>query len=121
MKIDGHFTFENISTDAVWSFLTDADRIALCLPGCEALVPAVDGSYEMTMSVGIGAIRGKFSGAIRLHDVHPTTDYAMTVSGSGAPGFVNGVGSIHLTTQDDGTHLTYSGDVSAGEIGRAHV
>jgi len=114
MKIEGQFLFENISNDAVWSFLTDPDRIVLCLPGCEKLIPAADGSYDMTMTFGVGAIRGKFTGNIRLHDIHPTTDYGMTVSGSGAVGFVKGEGTVRLNTSGYGTQVIYSGDVSAG-------
>jgi uncharacterized protein len=114
MKIEGQFTFDDISPAVVWGFVTDPDRIASCLPGCEKLVPTGDGSYEMTMSIGVGAIRGKFSGSIRLHDIHPSTDYGMTVSGSGAPGFVNGEGTVRLAVQENSTQLSYSGDVSAG-------
>jgi carbon monoxide dehydrogenase subunit G len=68
----------------------------------------------MTLSFGVGAIRGNFSGSIRLHDIHPTTDYGMTVSGSGGVGFVNGEGTICLASADSGTTISYSGDVSAG-------
>src|SRR5262245_2857735 len=114
MHIEGEFTFDGIPNDAVWGFLTDPDRIASCLPGCERLVPTVDSSYEMTLSIGIGAIRGKFTGSIRLHDIHPTSDYGMTVSGSGAPGFVNGEGTIRLGGHENGTQVSYSGEVSAG-------
>src|SRR5439155_18152942 len=84
MKIEGQFSFENIPITAVWNFLTDPDRIASCLPGCEKLIPtAEDGAYDMTLTFGVGAIRGKFSGSIRLHDIQPTTNYGMTVSGNG--------------------------------------
>src|SRR5262245_25142709 len=114
MKIEGQFFFEDTPPDAVWKALTDPDRIAACLPGCERLVPTGDNSYEMIMCFGIGAIRGRFIGTIRLHDIHPTTDYGMTVSGSGAPGFVNGEGTIQLSSTPDGTRLTYAGDVGAG-------
>ncbi len=114
MKIEGQFLFENIPSDAVWNFLTDPDRIASCLPGCEKLIPTGDGSYDMTISIGIGSIRGTFSGSIHLHDIHPRTDYAMTVKGSGAPGFVNGEGTIRLEVSGAGTQVSYSGDLSAG-------
>jgi uncharacterized protein len=114
MKIEGQFVFPNTTPDAVWSFLTRPERIASCLPGCEQLVPMDDGSYQMTMTIGVGAIRGKFTGNIRLHDVHPITGYGMTVSGSGAPGFVNGEGTVRLEPAQQSCQLTYSGDVSAG-------
>jgi carbon monoxide dehydrogenase subunit G len=38
----------------------------------------------------------------------------MTVSGSGAPGFVNGEGTVRINAEGRSTQLTYSGDVSAG-------
>ena len=114
MKIEGQFTFEGIAPLAVWSFLTDATRISECLPGCEKLEQTGEDTYTMQMRFGVGAISGVFSGSIRLHDLHPTSRYRMTVSGSGAPGFVNGEGLIQLNAVDAGTVLIYSGDVSAG-------
>ncbi|MBI4474690.1 MAG: carbon monoxide dehydrogenase subunit G [Acidobacteria bacterium] len=114
MRIEGQFAFENTSTDSVWAFLTDPDRIAQCLPGCEKITKTGDDTYDMQMRIGIGAISGTFTGAIRLHDLQPTSSYQMSVTGSGAPGFVNGEGTVQLSTSDAGTLLQYSGDVSAG-------
>ena len=114
MKIEGQFLFENLTADAVWGSLTNPNRIASCLPGCEELTPTGDNSYEMSISIGIGAIRGKFTGSIRLHDVHPTSSYAMTVSGKGAQSFINGEGTVHVTPDATVTVVRYSGDVNAG-------
>ena len=114
MKIEGQFTFEGIASPSVWGFLTDANRIAQCLPGCEKLDQTDEGSYDLQMRFGIGAISGVFSGSIRLHDLQPTSEYRMTVNGSGAPGFVQGEGTIQITPDDTGTLLHYFGDVSAG-------
>jgi carbon monoxide dehydrogenase subunit G len=114
MKIEGQFLFEKVPADTVWTFLTDPHRIVSCLPGCQQLVPTTNGAYEMTMTFGVGSVCGTFTGSIRLHDVHPTTDYRMTVSGNGAVGFVNGEGTIRLNPADGGTHVTYTGDVSVG-------
>src|SRR5216117_610957 len=112
MRIEGQFVFDGISPEAVWSFLTDANRIAECLPGCERLTQTGEDTYEMQMKIGLGAISGAFTGAIRLHDLQPPSEYQMTVSGSGAPGFVNGEGKIQLTSNGNGTAIRYSGDVS---------
>jgi carbon monoxide dehydrogenase subunit G len=114
MKIEGQFSFENLSPTSIWNFVTDPGRIALCLSGCESLSTVSDGHFEMIMCFGVGAIRGRFKGTIRLRDVHPITDYTMTVSGSGAVGFVNGEGVIRLSATETGTQIEYSGDVSAG-------
>src|SRR5260370_3038050 len=114
MKIDGQFAFNEIAPLAVWGFLTDANRIAQCLPGCEKLVQTSAETYDMEMRFGVGAINGIFRGSIGLHDLQPTSEYKMTVDGSGAPGFVKGEGTVQLATDDTGTLLRYSGDVSAG-------
>ena len=114
MKIEGQFMFDGISPLAVWGFLTDANRIAQCLPGCERLEQTGEGTYDLHMRFGVGAISGVFSGSIRLHDLQPTSEYQMTVTGSGVPGFIKGEGAVQLTPDDTGTLVKYSGDVSAG-------
>jgi carbon monoxide dehydrogenase subunit G len=114
MKIEGQFTFEGIPSLAVWEFLTDANRIAQCLPGCEKLVQTGEGAYDLQMRFGVGAISGVFGGSILLHSLQPTSEYKMSVNGNGAPGFVKGEGAVQLAPEDTGTLLQYSGDVSAG-------
>jgi carbon monoxide dehydrogenase subunit G len=114
MKIEGQFAFDGISPLAVWGFLTDANRIAECLPGCEKLQQTGEGAYDLQMRFGVGAINGVFSGSIRLHDLKPTSEYQMSVNGSGTPGFVKGEGTVQLAPNDTGTLLSYSGDISAG-------
>ena len=114
MKIEGQFTFDAIAPLAVWSFLTDPNRIAQCLPGCERLMQTSADTYDMEMRFGVGAISGVFRGSIRLHDLKPTSEYQMTVDGSGTPGFVKGEGTVQLAPDDAGTLLRYSGDVAAG-------
>jgi carbon monoxide dehydrogenase subunit G len=98
----------------VWDFLTDPERIAQCLPGCERLIKTRADAYDMTLKIGIGPIRGVFTGTIRLHDLHPIFDYQMSLTGSGAPGFVQGEGKVTLAGGDAGTQLQYSGEVTAG-------
>jgi len=114
MKIEGQFTFDGIAPVAVWSFLTDPNRIAQCLPGCEKLAQTGEDTYDMEMRFGVGAISGVFRGSIRLHDLKPTSEYQMTVDGRGTPGFVKGEGTVQLAPDDTGTLLRYSGDVAAG-------
>ena len=114
MKIEGRFSFEGIAPLAVWGFLTDAQRIAQCLPGCEKLEQTGEGAYDLQMRIGVGSIVGAYTGSIRLHDLQPPSEYQMTVHGNGMPGFVNGEGTIRLTDENGGTLLQYAGDVSAG-------
>ena len=116
MKIEGQSAFDGTQSSALWDFLTDANRIAQCLPGCEKLEQTGEGIYDLQLRFGVGSISGVFKGTIRLHDLQPTTEYQMTVEGRGAPGFVKGEGTVRLTPQDNGMLLSYSGDVSAGGL-----
>lgn len=114
MRIEGQFVFDGVPPPAVWDFLTDANRIAQCLPGCEKLLKTGEETYDLQLKFGVGAISGTFSGSIRLHDLQPVSEYQMSVGGSGSPGFVKGEGKVRLMPNDNGTMLQYSGDVSAG-------
>jgi len=116
MKIEGQFAFDGIATESLWEFLTDANRIAECLPGCEKLEKTGEATYALQLRFGVGAISGIFKGSIQLKDLEPPSQYKMTVEGRGAPGFVNGDGTVQLAKGDSGTQLVYSGDVSAGGL-----
>src|SRR5262245_26200566 len=114
MKIEGRFVFDGIAPEVVWNFLTDAHRIAECLPGCQKLEQTGEGAYSMQLRFGVGAVSGMFNGSICLHDLQPPSQYQMTVNGSGAAGFVKGEGVVQLAPSDAGALLNYSGDVSPG-------
>src|SRR5262245_48839361 len=107
MKIEGQFAFEGIAPLAVWTFLTDANQIAQCLPGCEKLQHTGEGTYDLQLRFGVGAISGVFTGSIRLHNLQPASEYQMTVEGKGAPGFVKGEGTVQLAPNDADTLLRF--------------
>jgi len=114
MKIEGYFSFPDIAPQTVWNFLTDPARIAECLPGCERLTKVEAETYEMRIRVGIGAIRGTYTGTIRLHDLTPPSEYRMAVTGNGTGGFMNGAGTVRLTASTGGTLLEYAGELEVG-------
>ena len=47
----------------------------------------------MVVSAGVGAIRGKYAGEVRLSDLAFPTSYVMHASGSGGPGIGAGDGA----------------------------
>ena len=73
-------------------------------------------AYDLQMRFGVGPISGVFSGSIRHHDLQPPSDYQMTVSGGGTPGFVNSEGDVQLVENDGVTPLSYTGDINAGGL-----
>ena len=113
MKVEGNYTI-TAPRERVWQLITSPEVLARCIPGCQSLESNEDGSYKMTLKVGIGSIKGVFNGLIRLDEIQEPQHYKMTVDGKGSPGFVKGEGTLDLAEQDQETVISYVGDVSVG-------
>jgi carbon monoxide dehydrogenase subunit G len=100
--------------ERVWSVLTDPAVLARTIPGCESLQQVGEDSYTMVVSAGVGAVRGKYAGEVRLSDLSVPKSYVMHASGSGGPGSVRATVQIDLAPSDGGTELTYSADAVVG-------
>lgn len=113
MKIEG--TQEvHASREKVFRALTDPDVLQRCIPGCERLERTAENSYSATLRAGVGAIKGVFTGNVRLEDVRPPSHYRMIVDGKGQPGFLKGAGELDLDERDGVTVISYKGDVQVG-------
>ena len=115
MEIKGSYTF-NAPIARVWDLLIDPNAVARCMPGCEKLEPLGDDRYQVTMSIGIAAIQGRYQGTIAIADKEPTGSYRLLVDGSGGPGFVKGEGTVTLTEQGDKTQVEVKGDLQVGGV-----
>jgi carbon monoxide dehydrogenase subunit G len=100
--------------EAVWAVITDPAVLARTIPGCLSLDQVGEDSYTMTVSAGVGAIRGTYAGEVRLADLNRPTSYVMHASGSGGPGSVRATVPISLEAVDGGTRLTYSAEAVVG-------
>ncbi|MGY2081499.1 SRPBCC family protein [Modestobacter sp. SYSU DS0657] len=113
MNLDGSAVL-SAAPEQVWSVITDPAVLARTIPGCESLQQVGEDSYTMVVSAGVGAIRGKYAGEVRLSDLSFPKSYVMHASGSGGPGSVRATVQINLTPSGDGTELTYSADAVVG-------
>jgi carbon monoxide dehydrogenase subunit G len=113
MKIEGTVIL-HAPRERVWQVLTTPEILIRCMPGCERLEEVGGGEYEVVLTVGIAAVKGMYTGRIRLSDLTPPDHYRMDVDGKGKTGFVRGGGTIDLVEGDGVTTLTYQGDVAVG-------
>ena len=67
MNLDGSAVL-SAPPERVWSLLTDPAVLARTIPGCQSLEAAGPDSYTMTVSAGVGAVRGTYAGKVRLSD-----------------------------------------------------
>jgi carbon monoxide dehydrogenase subunit G len=98
----------------VWALLTDPNRLAKLLPGCERLDPDGPDRFKAAVKFGIAAISGKYAGTIEFAEKNPPNSMRMKLSGKGIPGFVDGVGHIELTEKGGQTELRYTGEAQVG-------
>ena len=113
MNLDGSAVL-SAPPEAVWAVITDPAVLARTIPGCERLQQVDEDSYTMVVTAGVGAVRGKYTGEVRLSDLSFPTSYVMHASGSGGPGSVKATVQIDLAPSDAGTELTYSADAVVG-------
>jgi uncharacterized protein len=113
VNLDGSAVL-SAAPEQVWAVITDPAVLARTIPGCESLQQVGEDSYTMVVSAGVGAVRGKYSGEVRLSDLSFPTSYVMHASGSGGPGSVRATVQIGLSPAGEGTELTYSADAVVG-------
>lgn len=103
----------------VWDMLLDPGAIKAAMPGCERFEPTGPETYDITLRVGIAAIKGTYAGTVRVTDRNPRDSYRLVVSGSGKPGSVQGDAVLSLSDEGGNTLVRYSGGVKAqGAIAR---
>jgi carbon monoxide dehydrogenase subunit G len=113
MDIAGSYTFD-ASPDRVWALLMDPAVLSSCIPGCERFEPDGDGRYNVTLSVGLAAITGTYTGSVQLTDIVAPTSYGLIVEGQGRPGFVKGNSAIALRAEAAATVVDVSATVHTG-------
>jgi carbon monoxide dehydrogenase subunit G len=118
MEISGDHKFP-APRDAVWHALLDPKALQASMPGCEKFEEVAPNSYDLTIKVGIAAIKGTYSGNVKVADPVDGQSYRLIVSGSGKPGSVQGDATLVLSDDGAGTLVRYTGDVKAqGAIAR---
>jgi uncharacterized protein len=113
MDVLGSHTFA-APRERVWNVLLDPDALRASLPSVQEFRQVAADAYEATMSVGIGAIKGTYSGKVQVRDKEPPTHYRLLVEGSGRPGFIKGDGVIELEEQEERTVVRYHGQAQVG-------
>ena len=113
MKLAGHYTLP-APPAKVWALLTDPQRLAKLLPGCERLDPDGPDRFKAAVKFGLAAISGKYAGTLEFSEKKPNDSLRMKISGKGIPGFVDGSGRIELADKSGETEVRYSGDATVG-------
>jgi uncharacterized protein len=104
----------NAPRERIWQLLNDPAFLKLCLPGCESMESIGPDQYQATLTVGIAAVKGKYTGTVALSEKESPQRFTMRVDGKGPGGFMQGTGVLELADDPQGTKVTYQGDVQVG-------
>jgi carbon monoxide dehydrogenase subunit G len=114
MKIAGTHVIAR-PVDRVWDALLDPQVLVATIPGCERLEATGAHEYAMTVSAGVAAIKGTYSGSCALSDLNEHKSLVMHLQGAGSPGTI---GSTVKVAFDDlgaeGTRISYDADAVVG-------
>jgi hypothetical protein len=99
----------------VWALFNDPERLSRLIPGCEKLDVISPTEFAGTLNVGIAAVKGVYTGKLKLDEIRPPEHYKMTVDGKGKQGFMRGSGTLDLVAKGPNqTVVTYGGDIQIG-------
>lgn len=115
MKLTGNYGVA-APRERVYAALTDPTVLQRLIEGCESLVRTDDGVYEARLRVGVGPVKGTFSGQARMENAQPPESYTLIVDGRGTPGWVRGVANMHLADDGTATTVTCDADVTVGGV-----
>jgi uncharacterized protein len=113
MKITGTNTIR-FPVDKVWDALLDPAVLVRTIPGCERLETKGDHAYDMTVTAGVAAIRGTYSGTCVMSDLDPHSSLVMRVQGAGAPGTVDATVKVSFDEVGAGTEVAWDADAIVG-------
>lgn len=112
MHLSGDYTLA-ASPEEVYRAMLDPEVLKACLPGCESLTEVGEDEYDAVMTIGIGMIKGRYGGHVKISDKQEPTNFTMLVEGKGPQGQIGGEGKITLApSEEGGTHLTWEGEAN---------
>ena len=113
MRLTGSYVAE-AAADRVWDALTDPAALSRCIQGCESLDASGPNEYTAVLSVGIGPIRGRYNGIIKMENMVPNESFRLSVQGNGSMGFLTGTADVVLEEQNGRTTIRYESDSQVG-------
>ena len=103
----------------VWDFMTDPNQIGQCAPGVEKIeVIEPLKRYRGIVSVGLGAVKARFSGEVEIVELEEPNYAKLKAHGSASGSVADAISEMRLSDGPDGsTVLNWMADVTvAGQL-----
>lgn len=108
--------------DRVWSFITDPERVAPCVPGCQSYEVVGSKQYKASVKVAVGPIKTTFNVNVELTEEEPPFFVASITRGEegGKASTLTANSELRLKPAPNGdTEVSYSSDIAlVGRLGK---
>ena len=112
MKITGEHAFVS-SRESVWAALEDPQMLADAMPGVKRLDVTGPDEYAITLSIGVGSVKGSYDGTFRITDKEAPEACAVRANASGGPGSVEAIAQMRMRDgENGGALLSYEADAN---------
>ena len=99
----------------VWDALNDPAVLKQCIPGCQSLERESDTRMKATVTIKLGPISARFTGAVTFSEIDPPNGYTISGEGQGgAAGSAKGGAKVRLADDAGATRLSYQVDAQVG-------
>jgi len=102
------------SRERIYALLLDPSVLARLLPGVEKLAATGPDQYDVVVQLGVGAIRGTYTGKVALTDLHPPESFRLVGEAKGGPGWAKGQATLSLAAEGEGTRVVARGEAQIG-------
>ncbi|MGG1660213.1 SRPBCC family protein [Brevibacillus sp. NRS-1366] len=113
MNLKGEVSFKQ-PVEKIWDALHNPEILKNAVPGCEGLVLTGVGEYDVILKLGVAAVKGEYTGKVKLEDVEPSAHYILKAEGSGKPGFVSAEMDCKLIPSGNGCKLVWECNAEVG-------
>ena len=97
--------------EVVWSFVSDANKIAECVPNATELTVHDPSRFDAVVLVSVGPVRGKFKFKFTLTPHEPDRRVAMKIAGGGLGSTIDLTANADVVPAGDGvTNLNWVGE-----------
>jgi len=103
--------------ERVFDALRDPAVLCRCIEGCESLVLNDQGGYDARIRVGLGSIKGTYTGQARITDERRPEAFTLLVDGKASGGWVKGSARMRLAAEPPGAaSVTCDADGQVGGL-----
>ncbi|MBM4763656.1 carbon monoxide dehydrogenase subunit G [Bacillus sp. B15-48] len=113
MELKGKTDFK-LPVETIWKALHDPEILKQVIPGCQKLELIGENEYEVVMKLGVAAVKGEYTGRVKLDDVEAPYYYVFNAEGSGSPGHVKAAMDCKLEETDKGCTLHWDCKADVG-------